>query len=243
MLWGMYISYKKKDQPWGLLVLALMIGVLLSSPLVPPRDASKMRVYAVTQPVLITVAAIGLVDICQSLAKKSKAFTFFKSVETTTLKNNNDKSRNLVLTGVILAAVIFISPIAARLNGKTPEPIKSTCPSHLEEKQFRFNPGSSIELVEGTTASMTWAGIRVPVHRFKSNLEEICVSSEKEIAKMIDLGFLQPGDVLLEPAFLNQDGNLLLLVISSNEIPSNAAYLTICGEEKNGVFYSQFIER
>lgn len=237
--WGIWVSYKKREQPWRSLLLTIIIGILLSVPLVPPRDASKMRVYAVTQPLMVTIAAVGLVDMIKLLSEKTKPRTHLE-VDGTDIKESTPiSSPGLVVISVLLTLVTIISPIAARLSAEDHVPLNGACPAGLEERQLRFNPGSSLELVQENATSLTWSGVRAPIPRFRRNLESFCVSTEAEAAVLEELIRLQPGTVLLKPAFTGQSRDAQLMVISSSEVPLKPAYISVCGEIRDGVFYSQ----
>ena len=236
--WGIFISYKMRDQAWRSILLAFIVGILLSVPLVPPRDASKMRAFAVTVPMMITVAAVGLSDLGKTITGKKQHREHLSDADINTIQKPNS-SRALVVASALLALGIILSPIIARLSGKSPAQFSESCPAGLEARQFRFNSGSSIELTEGEATSLTWSGMRVPIRIFKSNLENFCVSSVTEEATINELLLIQTEMVLVEPAFLGEGGDARFAIISLSEVPAKPSFITICGVERNGVFYSQ----
>jgi hypothetical protein len=238
--WGIFVSYKRRNQPWHSMLLAIILGILLSVPLVPPRDASKMRVYAVTQPLMLTTVAVGMVDIIKSLSKKTKRISAINLEKAELQERNQVPSTGLIAFSVFLTIVVILSPVAIRLIAEPPEQITSSCPQNLEERLFRFNPGSSVELVQGNSFSITWAGLKIPIENFLSNLEDFCISSDLEASVIKDLRLaLKPGDVLVQPALLRQVEGSRILIMPVSEMPQIATYINVCGEEKNGVFYSQ----
>jgi hypothetical protein len=241
--WGIWMCYQKRELPWCSVLLAIMIGILISVPLVPPRDTSKMRVYAMTQPLMVTIAAVGFLDLAKLLSEKTKVRWFSKIDDKAVNQPRPGTSWGLVISCLILSIAVIISPFAAKLQASEHEPVNTACPAGLEERRFRFNPGSSIELVQENATSLTWSGIRAPIPRFRDNLEKFCVSTDAEAAVLEELIRLQSGTVLLKPAFTGQSRDAQLIVISSSEVPHKPAYITICGEEVNGIFYSQSIRR
>jgi hypothetical protein len=240
-IWGMIISYKNQDQPWGPLFLAMSIGILLSAPLVPLRDASKMRVYAVTQPILITVAAVGFLDLLQKFSKKYRPFSFLIPVQPHHEQQYQASSLGLVIISIILTLGIVLSPLIARLSTDPPDTISRVCPSHLEELHLRFNPGSSITLVQPGSASTHWAGLKIPVDRFSRNLDAFCAFYPWESEMIDELRLVKPGDVLIAPPFLDSEGNFMLLVMPSEPLPAQASWMTVCGEQINNIFYVETI--
>lgn len=240
--WGIWICYKKREKPWCSLLLAIIIGILLSVPLVPPRDASKMRAYAVTQPLMITIAAVGLLDITKSLADKYKGQSFLKKADAEITELKPDSSHGLIIFCLLLTIMIIISPIVSKLRANNFEQLSEICPANFEKRIFRYNPGSSIELVEENSVSLAWFGIKAPIQMFRSNLESFCVSTDEELAIIEKLIILEPGTVVIKPVFLSDVEDAQFLVISSNEIPLNATYVTVCGETRNEIFYSKSIE-
>lgn len=241
--WGILMCYQKRVQPWHSLLLAIVLGILISVPLVPPRDASKMRAFAVTQPMMITLTAVGLLDLAKFLNKKKNDRSILKMKDKEIIDIRLPSGQVLFVFSLILSTFVIISPIGARLLASHNKQPSVSCPTNLKAISFRFNPGSSIELVQENTVSMNWSGIRAPIKYFRSNIKNFCVSTDAEAAVIDDLLLLEPGYVLIKPALLGVAFDAQLAVISLDEIPLKPDYLTVCGEIRNGIFYSQSITK
>jgi len=238
-LWGVVICYRKREQAWRSMLLAIILGILLSVPLVPPRDASKMRAFAVTQPLMITVAAVGLVDMAQFFSQRKKLRFILKVKSKDSTGPELSSAHGLVIFSLILSLFVLLSPLSAKWLAHDPQVVQAACPAPLEARSFRINPGSALELVQENAVSFTWSGLRAPMQRYSSNLESFCVLSDAEEAAIEDLLQLHSGQVLIKPVFLGGENDAQLAVLSKDEVPLQAGYISVCGEIRDGIFYSQ----
>lgn len=127
------ILLRKHRSSTPLLLLAILVGVLLSVPLVPPQDESDMRPYAVVVPMLNLIPAIALEWLLSRLAGRVKWLAF-------PLDETLQGSRLIpaarfpgIFSGLVLIALLVI-PIFLYRFPVTKTSISYTCPEG--EKPF-----------------------------------------------------------------------------------------------------------
>jgi hypothetical protein len=66
---GLYFLYRSRKKPENILIGAAWLGILLSVPLVPPLDATRMRVYAATIAFVAILPTLGIYFITKLFPK------------------------------------------------------------------------------------------------------------------------------------------------------------------------------
>lgn len=97
------ILIRKRYELKYLILLAVIIGILLSIPFVPPQDESDMRAFAVTVPIMALIPSLSInwlaMKVGLGLSKVMKIETPYKPV--------NKENKNLVLYNSLFGITIF----------------------------------------------------------------------------------------------------------------------------------------
>ncbi len=124
---GIVILVRKWKNSTSLLILAILVGVLISVPLVPPQDESDMRPYAVAVPIINLIPALAMEFIFRRLPLISRIQHRFPIFLSDTAKPSLSLPA-LVYSGALLV-ILFTIPFGLYSTAK-PQQIETTmCPA------------------------------------------------------------------------------------------------------------------
>lgn len=135
---GLRTVWLDRRQPQGGMLMAVLIGTLLSVPFVPPWDSDLMRAYAATLPFIALLPALGV----GGLLGAASAVSDLSPVR---------RAASLAAGCLLLVAFFcFVLPFAAR--GTYPAPARlarGTCSSNEVPATARLIPGTYIRFAAG----------------------------------------------------------------------------------------------
>jgi uncharacterized membrane protein len=128
----------KPSEKFSSLVMAAALGVFLSVPFVPPTDASHLRLYAASIPVLALPPALGWVFLLERLPARLKL---------PAQRHAAVADWTLVWLSGALTAVMFVGPVVVRQMGSTPLLPPTACEVGSDSVVTRFDAGTYFSVV------------------------------------------------------------------------------------------------
>jgi hypothetical protein len=130
----------------SLILLAVLIGVLLSVPLVPPQDESDMRPYAVVVPMLNVLPALALQWAFSRIAGKTKLLYF--PIEETLRGNRLLPVMRFpgVYSGIVLVTLLVV-PIFLFKFPVTSTELTYTCPEGEKPFVWHHRPNNATHIL------------------------------------------------------------------------------------------------
>ena len=136
----------QRRQPLYALMLAAMIGILLSVPGAPPGDDEEIRVYAVSIPFIVSLPAIGASYILQKIPLKFNPNPTAEAVPT----------KLLLGSAILVMALTFVAPLFYKAVSRPPQFSAVSCPAGQTDVYMRLNPGSTINIIKESVLKLDW---------------------------------------------------------------------------------------
>ena len=146
---GFYYLIKNLKFPSSALILAAWIGMILSVPLVPPQDATRMRVYAATIAFIAFLPALGLYTLWKIVKKEINKADSLPVTEEKWV--SLPLVSTLVLIFLVCGAGLFIKLLPATMVQNTID-----CPPGEEAIVFQMTQGSTIHVVKDEAVNQDW---------------------------------------------------------------------------------------
>lgn len=207
------------------MVVAASIGVLLSVPLVPPGDASRVRVYAAVSPLFVLLPMTGLQFVLERIKGKGQRFLQVRA-------ENGDRGFLLMgFTGVLLL-IIVAGPVLTRLLSQPSQFEEIACNPGQELVYVRYSEGSYINVVEDSKPPPDWLP-DVRAGHYRTLIHSLPDSKVIEIFEKFE-----PAFVLMNGMDL-RSGYSVWLVINRDLMPDGKGIIGVCGrwgekeQEKN----------
>ncbi|HMD88425.1 MAG TPA: hypothetical protein VKF38_04620 [Anaerolineaceae bacterium] len=202
----------QRRQPLYALMLAAMIGVLLSVPGAPPGDDEGIRVYAVSIPFIVSLPAIGAGYILQKIHIKA------------ILDPTNDPvPANLVIgSAIVVLFMTILAPLYYKAASRPPQYSSVSCPVGQDAVYMRFNPGSSINIIRESVLKLDW----LPDFHESRFIWYIHNLPQNEV--ITELQKLQAPLTILSGDELKTDQGVWIFV-DSNIIPDKNGIVGACG--------------
>jgi len=227
LLWGLiliglvYAVINWREGIHGL-VLASMIGVFTSLPLVPPIDANDMRAFAATIP----FSALWIVEGGYALISWGK--TLAKQTEVNRIEEPSLPVQRLAIgLSAMLVFLVFPAPILIRLlarssTGSTPSPAQTACVSGQQRLQGFMLGNTSVNLIPNAAATESY----MPFIRVEDYRSAILKKNPRAYPFLDDeLLNLQEGQQISLGSDLEGENEWL---VSSS--PIKAGKFSVCGE-------------
>ncbi|MEA5511670.1 hypothetical protein VB715_18000 [Crocosphaera sp. UHCC 0190] len=214
---GIINCYRKRQSPMGSLMIAALIGIMLSIPFVPPWDGG-IRVHAATIPIVALFPALGLhwiVTKCQWQPL---------------LKTTHDQAspRILWLFAIALALLTFAGPLITNFLRQPTQLSEISCPEGLEVVYFRNHPGTSIHLIADQAMKRTL----VPNVRISDLRNRLAKISPQYVNWGHELSQLKPNTTLIQKIDLKtREG--INLVVHSKLLPKERGIVAACVQSKD----------
>jgi hypothetical protein len=128
------------------LIIAVLIGTLLSMPFAPPVYADLMRIYAATSPYFGLLPALGI----SFLASK------IKMAKPLQIKRDVIYQKSSLVFGLSLAVFVLIGPLFVKLLSHKPLQITTSCPADSVALFVQTNPGSYLNVRDSDKLKKTW---------------------------------------------------------------------------------------
>lgn len=202
---------KRREAHMGLL-LALVAGLFLSVPFVPPRDTNRMRAYAAAIPILAVLPAIGADFLIRKFLPR-----FF-------LPQGNPKTTVQVSTAFsgLLVAILLIGPLLIRQFARPIQPGIHSCPGNAEALEIYFTPGSSINIIPESVFLLDWLP-NFHQGRFLNNLHAL-----NEYEFVTEMEHIK-APLTIFPALVLQDNSEAWILADTTRLPQTHGLVTLCG--------------
>jgi len=211
MIWGLYVLsaaglwglMRRRREAWAGLIAFGLAGLLLSVPFVPPVDAGRMRAYAASLPLLVTLPALGVWEVGMLLHLK---------VLDGWLAAEADTPRGLLWgwAGVVSAW----SCVGALAVFALAQPSTAAAPQCAPgEKGFVFHhaAGSTVQVIADEAAGAAWLP-RVPESLFERGSRTLAPDFYGDLAELpVPFSLVQAND-------LNR-GGMVWLVLAGEDLP------------------------
>ena len=197
----------------GSLVLAAVLGVVLSVPFVPPWDGSGMRLYAANAVLYGILPALGAALIVRMVKPLAILSGDWQPLEVWTLP---------AFAG-FLAAAVMMGPLAVYALSRLPVLPPAACPAGKAVLYTRLNPGSYIIVVADRAVPRT----RLPhvrISEFKKSNHDF---GSSEIAAEFDN--IQAPMVVSNVMNL-ETGKDVILMVGEDRMPPVGEVAAVCGE-------------
>jgi hypothetical protein len=192
---GLWFLLKTRKNLRSQLILWSALGILLTIPLVPPRDAGIMRVYAVSIPFLAILPAVGAGRMDQIWGTETSGFP-----------DPYPYSRLPILsTGLILSIILLLGPVVLKVTGIKPAHTQIACSPGKFPIEANLWTGSYLHITREPTAQT-----HVPTIRKEDFLYTL---ARFPYYQLISSLATMDGDLLILNAFNLQAGQPIWLVI------------------------------
>lgn len=131
----MITAWKKNA---NLLLLAILVGILLSVPLVPPQDETYMRPYAVVIPILALFPGLGIQRIINLLIARYPFFAKLNGLIAGKPRNDGYEY-NLLGYSIIILTLVLIVPFILFAGRKQKQIIAPACDINQEAISWSYN--------------------------------------------------------------------------------------------------------
>ncbi|MGH8562307.1 MAG: hypothetical protein ACRES4_10115, partial [Nevskiales bacterium] len=130
-----------REMPYSM-ILAMVVGVVLSVPFVPPIDSDSMRIYAATIPLTALLVALGVAFFLPRHGAKE-------------LPGGYVSPRIAASYGALMILVTFAGSITIKLLNEPAAYQSRACPAGQDNLYVRMTKGSSIQLVANEARAQT----------------------------------------------------------------------------------------
>ena len=210
-LGGLSWLCSKRSKPENSLLLWVVLGVFLSIPFLPPKDAGIMRVYATSIPFIILLPGLGLKWLnLQSVFDKEP------------IKQSNMVGNFTKFLGVsMIALTIFGSYTVYHLN-KNQNVFRTSYATQKADAVIKVRNGSYLYILNDESLDTTYLP-RVKFSDFQLRLQQFPFAE-----KIQELSTLKPPKILMNALDL-RDGKLLWVVINPEILDFIDAPVAVCG--------------
>ena len=148
-LLGLYFLLKNWNKPFSILALLAWIGVLCSVPFVPPQDATRMRVYAATIPLITLLPALGIYAVWEMIRRKTIHLDLPPLEDVSQL--SLPMLSNLTLILLVCSAGLVLKALPRESLNQN-----NNCQPGEEALVFPISQGSYIHVVANETGEQDW---------------------------------------------------------------------------------------
>jgi hypothetical protein len=235
---GLFRCVRHWRNPHSSMVLAFCLGVLVSTPMVPPWVGSVGRIYAATVAISAILPALGL------------TFFWHRVKWDTTLKipEYDFRAKVLPLFSVLLIGFSILGPILTKAVDATllPPPISQmslphdqTCPNSERTVFVRYVPGSVIHLVADESIRQTHLP-NVRVSDFLNGIRASGADQRREVQPMTAL----TSDTTIMSALDLHPRSLRNVWIFTDRasLPKERGILQVCGRRDGNAMYADSVQ-
>lgn len=210
-LLGFLKWFQKPSDKYSGLVGMAALGVLVSTPFVPPTDAYRVRLYAASIVIFALLPSMGLSLIISRLNIKlfSQPMKFQESNMTTVFS-------------VLFVIMILVGTLIASASNQTPPSLEFACPAGADKILIRFNAGSSIKIIREKNMFLDW------MPNFHQGLFNRSIHNLADIHLINYLESLAP-QVSIFSSLDYLSSQQALIIIQTDLLPSPDTYIGICG--------------
>lgn len=232
-LLGLLYCYRHWHEMQNSMVLFAFLGIWVSVPLVPPRDAPWMRAYAATIPFSAVLVATGAVQVIKCLPTRIKQWLAGPT------PNGKVSSKPLIYFSIALTAFTIFGPIVTRIVNKPPRFAEIPCPPGLETKYIRINSKSMITMVDDD--SMLQRRFHKSLNQFRNELEMVVRLLTPNFAD--ELAALNGSTIIMPGLDLSNSSRGGVYLVADRSIIPEAGIAQVCGKTgANMLFYADSIK-
>ena len=210
-LGGLSWLWYKRSLPENSLLLWGMLGVFLSIPFLPPRDAGIMRVYAASIPFMILLPGLGL-----------KLLVLRSSWDHGPIKQDHLVGNFSKILGIsLIALTVFGSFVIYHFN-KNQNDFKTACTTHQAAAVIEVRSDSYLYLLDDKSLEATYLP-RIRLSDFQLRLQNFPYAD-----KIQELLALTPPKLLMNTMDL-RDGKLLWVAINPESLDFVDTPIEVCG--------------
>jgi hypothetical protein len=226
---GIIASVLNRRKPVYSLVLFYLAGVLLSVPFVPPGDADRMRVYAVSIPLFAIIPTTGMEWLLSFVKIK---------ILRPNLKTEIPDAFALGWSLFLILFCVMTPAVIIKMIAHPPNTIQVECSAGENGVYFNYQKGLAINvLLEQNFPANTYPNI--PYGQFIRsihNYDDLIITKEFSTIN-------PPTTILKTENLLSRRG--LLLVMDQKLLPNRNTFMTACGHWSRtpnisgyGIFYA-----
>ena len=210
-----YLSLQHNDSR-STLLLACLIGIVLSTPFVPPRDSNWMRTYGAVIPFIVIIPSLSLALFNLHLKSETK--------EILPGENNAFRSLGFILSALLVVSVI-VGPFVVKTFTQQPVIQQLDCGPSDTAYSIRINPGSYIHVIADDSADV-------------SHLPDIRISELIHGVETFDYNYIfaqqpyRPGMTILSTLDLASRKRVWIAVPSDN-LPVDGSIVQVCGHKED----------
>ena len=210
-----YLSIKSKDAR-STLLLAYLVGVLLSTPFVPSRDSNWMRTYSAVIPFIAIIPSLSLAlfNLRSKIVEK----------ENLPGEVNAFCSPSFILSALLVASVM-VGPFIVRVFAQQPGIQQANCAAPDTAFFIRINPGSYVKVIADDAAQV-------------SHLPDLSISDLTHSVESFDFRYIfaqqpyQPGMTILNTLDLATRERVWIAVPSAG-LPVDGSIVQVCGHNED----------
>jgi hypothetical protein len=214
-----YLSIIRKDAR-SILLLACLVGVLLSTPFVPPRDSNWMRTYGAVIPFIVIIPSLSLALFNLRLKIVQK--------ENLPEEVNAFRSPSFILCALLVASVM-VGPFVVKPLAQKPVIQQANCTAPDTAFSIRINPGSYVQVISDDAAQVSY-------------LPNLRISDLTHSVKSFGYRYIfaqqpyQPGMTILNTLDLASRERVWIAVPSVG-LPVDGSIVLVCGHKKDGSIF------
>ncbi|NJP07704.1 MAG: hypothetical protein HC837_19845 [Chloroflexaceae bacterium] len=222
--WGAWQCYRQRQKPVCSLLLAALVGLLLSVPFVPPMiDPYAMRAYAAFMPMVVTLATLGTLWLWQHLSRTRQA-ALWDSADP-----QRRSSAGLLIGAVLLMGWVVLGPIAVKALSQAPQiTAPPPCAAGQESLVVPIYAGSAVTL-QAEQATPTLPTLVVPLDAFRAGVPDSGWNWRPEFVEA--LRSLEGDQTLVVTFDRHADDPPVLLVVATQLLPPTASLVHVCGQQ------------
>jgi hypothetical protein len=221
---GLVLAWKRRSQPHYQWFLWFTLGLFISIPFVPPRDADIMRAYAVTVPTTILLPSIAM----GMLAR-------FVHNETMDSDIVGSTGRWAGVVGLSLALVTIFGSLAVQAASRMPSMHPLVCSDEQVPLLFRSSSGAAVHIVYNDSLSMS----RLPFVLIKDVQDNLHDLPYSQFARVIR-GIHEPKIILVAHDMISDS---TVWIVGPPSLPGGGELVQACSEafgtDLGGVFLVQ----
>jgi len=209
---GLYFTYMNRKQPFFLILLLALLGILLSVPFLI-SDTTNMRAFAATIPFLIFFPAIGMYELIQKIPVVSNLIKF-KPV----INNNAFSTISVSITMVMLTFLpVFLFPFFKPLVIP-----KINCPTGQTEIAVDLKSGTYVKVFPNSDFFLDWMP-NFHETRFKSDYVSSSIDYMRDEIRQLPSKFEIVSTINLI------DNKDMFLIITDQTMFDKFGQYSICG--------------
>jgi hypothetical protein len=204
-------------------MIAAFTGYFASIPFTPSIDGG-LRVYAATVAILFILPAAGifwLLGLFQSLLRRRWAIQFHRDNSIPDRGYSTRLVGNLqVLFALLLGALAVVGPIIIKSTARQPSISKLDCLPAQEDVYFRYNPGSSISIVDRDADSGPSRSALAVLATVQSEIGQMELEGDAD-------AFSAGQTILTTYNLINKQ--ILLVTLPTSLVPAQQSIVSACG--------------